>query len=78
MKEYTSKFKKEIKGSILTAVVAAFGFLMALSWRETIQEYISLIGFTSTQNKLIGSLVITLISVIGIMITTKFLSDEHK
>jgi hypothetical protein len=72
-----SKFKIETKKALSTALIAAFGFVIALEWRELIQEL--LIKLTSTspiQGKLISAIIITTIAVIGIIITTKFLSQE--
>ncbi len=73
-----NNFKHQLRVSLLTVIVAAFSFLMALSWRETIQEYLDLAGLTSAENKLVGSLIITVISVAGILIATKFLSEVKK
>lgn len=75
-KVHTKKFKEEIKKAILTAIVAAFGFLIALSWRDVITEYVNKINSMSSINgNLISALIITFISVIGILIITKFLSE---
>lgn len=77
-KESAKKLKQETKKAINTAIVAAFGFLMALAWRDVITEYINAAGImTPTQGKLISALVITFISVLGILIVTKMLSVEE-
>lgn len=77
-KESAKKLKQETKKAINTAIVAAFGFLMALAWRDVITEYINATGIvTPTQGKLISALVITFISVLGILIVTKMLSIEE-
>lgn len=71
-------FKKEFKKQIVIAILAAFGFLIALSWRDFISEFVNYIilyfkleGSLSFY-KLITALLITFISVIGIMIISKF------
>jgi len=65
-REKTKKFNLEIKKSMNTAIVAAFGFLMALAWRDVITEYINEItSISPVQGKLISAIIITLIGVIG-------------
>ena len=65
-REKTKKFNLEIKKSMNTAIVAAFGFLMALAWRDVIIEYINeLTSISPVQGKLISAIIITLIGVIG-------------
>jgi hypothetical protein len=76
-KRYNENFRKEMKKSVLTAIVAAFGFLMALSWRELISSYIDEINSISPiQGQIVKVSIVTLISVIGIMIATKMLSEK--
>jgi len=77
LKQKTTEFKNELKKSILSAVVAAFGFLIALSWRDVIIEYVDKISSLSpVQGKLISAVIITVICVLGILIMTKFLSEK--
>lgn len=71
------KFRGELKKALNTAVGAAFGFLIALAWRDAITEYVDVIASQSpVQGKIITAITITIISVIGIMIATKYLSEE--
>ena len=66
-----------IKKEVLTAIVAAFGFLIALTWKDVITEYVNtLVTFSPIQGKLISATIVTLIAVIGIIIVTKFLSED--
>ena len=68
------KLGKELRKSTHTAIVAAFGFLIALVWRDLIVEYVNgLVQFSPIQGKLITAIVITLFSVIGIFIVGKIL-----
>jgi len=77
-KETTKKFKLETKKSISTAIIAAFGFLIALTWKEVITEFVDKISSASpVQGKLISALIITIISVFGILIVTKLLRVEE-
>lgn len=77
-KEYNQKFKNELKKSVLTAIVAAFGFLMALSWRELLSQLIDEINTISPiQGQIVKVFIVTFISVLGILIATKFLSVKE-
>jgi len=77
LKQKTTEVKRELKKSILSAVVAAFGFLIALSWRDVITEYVDKISSLSpVQGKLISAVIITFICVLGIIIMTRFFSEK--
>jgi len=76
-KNSASRFKKEMNKALLTALVAAFGFLMALSWRDVIKEYVTQItNFSPIQGRLIEAVFVTIIAVLGILIITHFLSEN--
>ena len=76
-KESAKKFKQEFKKSTHTAIVAAFSFLIALTWRDLISGFVNKISSDDfLPAKLFVTITITLISVLGIMVTTKFLSNE--
>jgi len=71
---HTKKFNAEIKKALNTAVMAAFGFIIALAWRDAINEYLdAVLAASPIQGKVISAFIITIIAVIGILITTKFL-----
>ena len=77
----TQKFKHEFRKQLIIAVLAAFGFLIALSWRDFISESVNHI--TSSLNieqlylaKLLSAITVTLLAVLGILIATKFKVEE--
>jgi hypothetical protein len=73
-----SKFHGEVRKSTLTAIVAAFSFLIALSWKELISEWVGLMTRVSpVQGKVFEVAIITIISVLGILIFTKLLSEKE-
>ncbi len=77
-REKIKRFNSELKKALSTAVIAAFGFLMALVWRDVITEWVNEISSKSpVQGKLVSALLVTIISVIGIMIVAKFLSERE-
>ena len=76
LRKKTKKLKQELKKSTHTAIIAAFGFLIALVWRDLISEYMTtLTQISPIQGKLFSALVITIIAVLGILLTTKFLAE---
>jgi len=79
IKSSARKFKLELKKSINTAIVAAFGFLIALVWKDVISEYVGEIQKLSPlKGQFISAVIITIISVLGILIITKIFSEPPK
>ena len=76
-KRSMKKFRYEVIKSLVTAIVAAFGFLIALVWRDVITEYMDVISSASpVKGKFISAIIITIISVFGILIITRFIPSE--
>jgi len=70
-------FKKEMKKAMNTAIIAAFGFVIALVWKDVITEWVAtIIKSSPLGGKLIEALIVTLIAVIGIIIVTKIFSEK--
>lgn len=71
------EFRIELKRSLETAIIAAFGFLIALVWRDVITEYVNTItAISPVKGKVITAFIVTIISVIGILFATRFLSEK--
>ena len=76
--EGISNFKKEFNNSLNTAIVAAFGFLIALTWRDVITEFVDKISAAApVKGKLISALIVTLIGVLGILIISKVVAKKE-
>jgi hypothetical protein len=76
-KNSAKKLKRELKKSVLIAITAAFGFLIALSWKELITELVkSISAINPLQGKIIEAITVTLISVLGILIITKLFEEK--
>ena len=76
---HARRLKIDMKKALSTAILAAFGFLMALVWRDVITEWVNKISETSpVQGKLISALIVTFICVMGILIFTRLLEDKNK
>jgi hypothetical protein len=73
----SKKFKSELKKALFTALIAAFGFLIALVWRDVIQSYVdTIVSISPVQGQLISAGIVTIIAVVGIMIVTAFLDEK--
>jgi len=76
-RESAKKFKDEFKKSVVTAIIAAFGFLIALVWKDVITEWVTKISEASpVKNSFITALITTVIAVIGILIISKLNNEE--
>ena len=77
---------KEVKSTIAIAIAGAFGFIIALIWRDIIIGLMNMGGlsvseFEDTASAIIAiviAIVITLICVIGILYITKWGGVEKK
>lgn len=75
IKEKAKGFNKEVRKALSTALIAAFGFIIALVWRDVITGYVNSISETSpVQGQLFSAITVTLISVIGIIVITKYIT----
>ena len=78
-----SDFRNEFKKQTVTAITAAFAFLIALSWREPISEGVNNLILKSglKENliyyKFVSAILITFLGVIFLVILTKW-SSENK
>jgi len=72
------KFRTDIKRNIITAVLAAFGFLIALVWRDAIKESVNdLIKLLNVQGSgtafmYLTAIITTLICVAGIIMFSRW------
>jgi len=81
-RQAVKNLKNETKKHIVTAIVAGFGFIIALVWRDTIKEYVSVlitkfsVSGPSTLITLYTAIITTIIAVVGIVIITKWGSES--
>ena len=74
----TSVFGSEFKKQTATAIIAAFGFLVALVWRDFILKLVENFSKTNLLEKypyiaeLYTAIIITIIAVIGIAIISRW------
>ena len=78
-RKQASNFKKEVKKALLTAFLAAFGFLIALEWREVISQIVQKAESVSpVQGQLISAILVTIIAVLGIILTTRLFKENEE
>jgi len=77
-KNSVNEFRREFKKEMNTAIMAAFGFLIALVWKDVVTEFVDNISQRSPfQGTLISAIIITIICVLGIMILSRILKNEE-
>ena len=78
------ELKNETKKHVVTAIVAAFGFIIALVWRDSIKEFINTITANFSINGSLAlvtfytAIITTIIAAIGIVLITKWSSQPEK
>ena len=83
IKKSRQEFKQEFNKQLLTAITAAFAFLIALSWREPISDAINLLleplGERQTLIlKFVGAIIMTLLAALILLLITKKLKREEQ
>ncbi len=82
-REKTKKFKKEFRKQATIATLAAFAFLIALTWRDfisnTVDKIVTSLGVSDQLYlyKLLSAILVTLIAILGIMLVSKFKIEEN-
>jgi len=77
------ELKNETKKHVVTAIVAAFGFIIALVWRDAIKEFIDSLVINFSINgspalvTLYTAVITTAIAAIGIVLITKWSSEPE-
>ncbi len=81
-KKASSEFRREFKRQTVTAITAAFAFLIALSWREPISEGVSSLILRAGLKesliyyKFLSAVIITFLGVIFLIILSKWSSEK--
>ena len=77
-RESAKHIKNEFNKAVNTAILAAFGFLVALVWKDVITEFVDkLASLSPVQGKIISAGIITIICVFGIIIITRLFPYEE-
>lgn len=66
------QFENELSHAMVTALTAALGFLMALTWRDVIVKFVKKVsGEVGFGGELISALVVTIACVFGVFMITR-------
>lgn len=70
--------KSEFKKQTSTAIMAAFGLIIALSWKDVITEAVGKLSFVNGYGLLASAVILTIISVAGILVISKWANSGEK
>jgi len=78
-KEKAKKFNLELRKAFSTAIIAAFGFLTALAWRDVLTEWLDKIeAINPLHGKIITALIVTFLSALIILLMVEIIPSDKK
>ena len=72
VKSHAHSLRSEFKKQTSTAIMAAFGLIIALSWKDVITDFVDKIGFVKSYGLLATAVILTIISIVGILLISKW------
>ena len=85
LKETSGELREEISNNIVAGVTAAFGLVIALTWKDVVTEGVNfLIARTGLSQKeafgfrIVTAIIITFVSVVGITLIARFMGKKSK
>ncbi len=72
VKNHAAEIKSEFKKQVSGAIIAAFGLIIALSWKDVITEFVNKFAVVKSYGLLVSAIALTAVSVIGILIISKW------
>lgn len=70
------EFKDKFRHEVSTALITAFGLVVALAWKDVVTDFIKKV--TPANNLLFSAVIITIIALIAIAIISKWSNQEIK
>ncbi|MEK6890039.1 MAG: DUF5654 family protein [Nanoarchaeota archaeon] len=70
--------KSEFRGQASTAIITAFGLVIALAWKDVITDFISKINPFTNSSLFLSAIIITIVSVIGISLVSRWFNHPEK
>lgn len=83
-KTKASAFKSKFREHASTAIIAAFGFVIAIVWKDLIVKIVDDLFKPEILQKypyigmLVSALIVTTVAIIGIALVTKYFKEEEK
>lgn len=74
LEQKTSYFHSQFKQQASTAIITAFGLVVALAWKDVITDLINKLNPFNNSNLVFSAIIVTLIAVIGITIVSKWVN----
>lgn len=71
-----NSFKTEFKKQAATAIMAAFGLIIALAWKDVIIDFINKVDFVKQYGLLLSAIILTAVSVLGIVLVSKWMKSS--
>ena len=78
VKSHAHSLRSEFKKQTSTAIMAAFGLIIALSWKDVITDAIGRIEFIKGYGLLMSAVILTIVSVVGILLISRWAKEEVK
>ena len=78
VKSHAHGLRDEFKKQTSTAIMAAFGLIIALSWKDVITDAISNLEFVKGYGLLMSAVILTIVSVVGILVISRWAKEEVK
>jgi Sec-independent protein secretion pathway component TatC len=78
VKSHAAELKEEFKKQTSAAIIAAFGLIIALSWKDVITEVVNQFAVVKSYGLLVSAIALTVISVIGILLVSKWAKSGEK
>lgn len=75
--EKLSYLKSEFRTQASTAIITAFGLVIALAWKDVIVDFVATIN-PAKSNLLISAIIVTIISIIGIALVSYWFKHPEK
>jgi uncharacterized membrane protein YcjF (UPF0283 family) len=76
--QHAGELKTEFRKQTSTAIMAAFGLIIALSWKDVITDLVSQIGFVKSYGLLVTAVILTFVSVLGILIVSYWAKSDSE
>ena len=75
--EKTKKFHSEFRNQVSTALITAFGLVIALGWKDVVVDLMSKLNPLSKSNLFISAIIVTILGIIGIAIVSKWVKSPE-
>ena len=78
IKSKAGTLKSEFKKQTATAIMAAFGLIIAFSWKDVITDLVGRVAFIKSHGLLVSAIILTIISILGILLVSKWAKSGEK